>query len=522
MNPGRIRTVLFVPVLCAIPALALGQAPTPREAAGSTPAAPTPADTAEAAASAEAPPTITFIEVVSGGLTADRAAAMAIQTSDSIARVDAVVRVAEAGSMQALASVLPQITLSGRATYTNRIVNDLSTATPDQIALAQAAIDSVRADPANPSNGTIATLLEQVILGSANIRFPYYRSQYEFQAQLQYPVSAAIFTLLPLYRAAGFQVDAANVQRDIELAQIALRARESFYEHVRARAALAVATEALHTVEANRDQVRALVDAGVASRADLLQIEAQVANADVSVRNAALGVEISARALGILITADGEPIPQIEIGEDVSQPIEVSVEEVDQLEQTAFANRGELEAIRLSIRARTLEARAQSAARFPQLSVAANAQYANPNNRYIPQAREFRGSWDLNAVLSWSPNDTLVAEGRMRAARAQRDQLEAQTRELREAVRLEVTQAYQQLVATRATMDSATAAVTAAREAFRVRTEQLAQGVIVSTELLESRTALTRAELALVDASVQTRIAQARLVRATGGDVPQR
>jgi len=506
MTSGRLRITLAFFLAAPLPAIA--QAPTPVEVAQSAPATP--------------PPPVTFIEVVPGGLTADLAAQRAVATSDSIARADAVVRIAEAGSMQALSAVVPRLTLSGRATYTNNIQNNLSTSTPEEQALAQAAIDSIRADGTNPSNMTIANLFQGILGGTASISFPYYRSQYELAAQLQYPVTAAIFTYLPLYRAAGMQVDAAEIQRDIELAQIALRAREAFYEHVRARAALAVATEALGSVTAHRDQVRALLEAGVASRADLLQIEAQVANADVAMRNASLGVEISARALGILISAEGERIPQIEIGEDVSAPIEVSVGDVDALEAQAFDRRGELDALDLTRRARRIEARAQSAARFPQLSVAGNAQYANPNSRYIPQSREFRGSWDVSAVLSWSPNDTLVAQGRMRAASAQADELEAQARQIREAVRLEVTQAYQQLLAARATMDSATAAVTAARESYRVRTEQLAQGVIVSTELLDARTELTRAELALVDASVQTRIAQARLVRATGGDAAGR
>lgn len=501
---SRSLRFAFALVLAA-PAGALAQAPTPEQ-------------TARVAPAAEVPPPVTFVELVPGGLTADLAAQRAVSTSDSIARADAVVRIAEAGSMQAFSAVLPHLQLSGRATYTNAIQNDLSTATPEQVAALQTILNGIAADPSNDSNPAIAGVLGSIVNSSSAITFPYYRSQYEFQAQLQYPVTAAIFSYLPMYRAAGFQVDAATIQRDIELSQIALRAREAFYEHVRARAALAVATEARAAVTAHRDQVRALVEAGVASNADLLQIEAQVANADVAVRNATLGVDISARALGILITADGEAIPTIEIGEDVSAAIDVTVADVDQLEAEAFERRGELEALELSRRARRLEARAQSAARFPQLSVAANAQYANPNTRYIPQAREFRGSWDVSAVVSWSPNDTLVATGRMRAARAQLDQLDAQTREIREAVRLEVTQAYQQLIAARATMDSATAAVTAARESYRVRAEQLAQGVIVSTELLDARTELTRAELALVDASVQTRIAQARLTRATGAD----
>ena len=136
---------------------------------------------------------------------------------------------------------------------------------------------------------------------------------------------------------------------------------------------------------------------------------------------------------------------------------------------------------------------------MPQVALNAGVQYMNPNTRYIPQTRTFRTSWDLSAVITWSPNEAMRAEGRRRQASAALDQLDAQELELRDGVRLEVTQAYQQLHSAHATVTSAAAAVAAAEEAYRVRSEQLAHGVIVSVELADARTTLTRARLELVD-----------------------
>lgn len=452
-------------------------------------------------------------EVVAGGLTADEAAARAVATAPSLARANAVVRIAEAGAMQAFSGVLPRLSLTARATYTNNIVNNLATATPDQLAQALATADLVQ-DP------LAGQLFRQIFLSSSGLRFPYFRSQYELSAQLAYPVTTSLLTALPLYRAAGLNVDAARVQRDADLALIALRAREAFYEHVRARGALVVATDARDALRGHREQVNALVDAGVAARADLLQVEAQLASAEVAVQNATLGVDISARALGILIAGDDEEIPTIQIGEDVTTTVALPNGSIVELEARALEQRAEMVAINTSRQAHQLEARAHAAARYPQLSVVGNVQYMNPNTRYIPQTRSFRSSWDVSAVLTWSPNDMLTSEGRRRVALAQLDELDSQELALRDAVRLEVTQAYQSLLSTRATMESARAAVTAAEEAYRVRTEQLAQGVIVSTELADARIALTRARLELVDSSIQMRIARARMDRALGEGTP--
>lgn len=485
-------------------------------------AAPTPVDAARTVVGAGAPEHPEDAALVPGGLTADEAARRAIASSASLRRADAVVRIAEAGSMQAFAAVLPQLTLQGRATYTNRIVNNLASVSAEQQMVIDNQIAGISLDPTNDSNPAIAFLLDSIVSASANLRFPYYRSQYEFSAQLAYPVTAAVLTLLPTYRAMGRQVDAARIQRDIELAQIGLRAREAFYEHVRARGARVVAVEARDAVRAHRDQVQALVEAGVAARADLLQVEAQLASAEVAVTNAGLGVEISARALALLMTGDGEEAPEITIGEDVSVPVGVPEGGLHALEERALQHRPELVALELTASARRMEARAQSFARYPQLAVAGNVQYANPNNRYIPMTREFRTTWDISAVLSWSPNDMLVAEGRRRVAAAQAVELEEQQEQLRQGVRLEVTQAYQGLLTARASLASTEAAVAAATESYRVRTEQLAQGTIVATELADARTALTRAELERVDAAVQMRIARARLSRALGEDTAAR
>lgn len=478
------------------------------------PEVPAPEAVAREAAAPEEQPPSPLVEGSRPRMTADVAAERALATGASLRRVDATVMIAEAGSMQAFASVMPHLELRGRATYTSRIVNSFG-----QVSAAeQMLIDGAIANVTDPS----AQFLFSQILGSGSrLNFPYYRSQYELSATLSYPVTASLLTLLPLYRAAGRQVDAARLQRDVERAQIALRAREAYYEHVRAQGALAIATESRDTVRAHRERVSALVDAGVASRADLLAIEAQLASAEVAVQNAALGVELSGRALSLIVSGPDEPIvASFDVGLDFAQPPRLEFESAEAIEAQALEERAELRALELAREAREMEVRAHGASRFPQLSVAGSVQFANPNTRYIPQTRQFRTSWDLSALLTWSPNDAVIAEGRRRTAAAQLAEIEAQEEDLRDAVRLEVAQAFQAYLTASATYDSTAAAVVAAEESLRVREAQLAEGVVIATELADARTALLRAQLEHVDAAVSMHLAAARLRRAIGTDIP--
>ena len=58
--------------------------------------------------------------------------------------------------------------------------------------------------------------------------------------------------------------------------------------------------------------------------------------------------------------------------------------------------------------------------------------------------------------------------------------------------------------------------LTAAEESYRVRFEQLNAGAAVSSDLIDANTDVTRARLQIINASVDLRIADARLRRAVG------
>src|SRR5690606_35232341 len=132
------------------------------------------------------------------------------------------------------------------------------------------------------------------ISAAGNVSFPFFRSHFVFDAQLSYPVSAAFASVLPAYRAAGFAEQAARLQLDVERQTITMRVREAYYEDVRARGSLAAAALALEQATAHRDQVQAFVDVGTASRADLLRVEARVAQTRVMVAQARAGANIAA------------------------------------------------------------------------------------------------------------------------------------------------------------------------------------------------------------------------------------
>ncbi|MFW6087867.1 MAG: TolC family protein, partial [Myxococcota bacterium] len=209
------------------------------------------------------------------------------------------------------------------------------------------------------------------------------------------------------------------------------------------------------------------------------------------------------------------------VGEDLAElPAEVTPEATE-LVARAKKDRPEVKSLRLLIRAREREARAEAGRQWPQLALQGSVDYANPNQRIFPLTEEFRTTWQVGASLTWSPNTFLDARASAGQVRAEARQAEADLRSVEDAVELEVVQSLEQLEMAREALEAATAGVEAAEENYRVRFRQLQAGAAIQSDLVDADTELTRARLELLDAAIDVHLAHARLKRAVTGEAPE-
>src|SRR5690606_31851952 len=136
-----------------------------------------------------------------------------------------------------------------------------------------------------------------------------------------------------------------------------------------------------------------------------------------------------------------------------------------------------------------------------------------PQQRVFPQTQEFRHSWDVSAIVSWSPHDLLNGEAQASEARALRDQAEADLRSLEDGIRIQVTDAATSYIAAREALEAARVGVDAAEESYRVQLERYRAGAATLTDLTDAAGEQARAQLELVSAATTARIAQAALAR---------
>lgn len=479
-------------VLMMAPSLVAAQAPVPRPDQATLPEEP-PADASAAGVQLDrlwSP----------DGLTSEQAAAQAVETAPSMERARAMVLLAEAGAIRARQGVLPTLTLLASYTRLSPITAPTLFGSPEEL---QPVLDSIQ-DPA------VRTLFG----GLATARFPVLLDNYLFRASLSYPLSDLFVRAIPAYRAAKSASEAQRLQSEVEREIVSLRARETYFTMLRARGALLITEAALEQAVAQQRQIDALVAAGASARVESMRMQARVEAARGAVARARGGVASSERALRTLLHWPDER--EIVVGERLAELPELPPESPEQLVELARQQRVEFRAFQKMIDARKLETKARAGGVWPRLRVQGNFDYANPNQRFFPLEQVFRPTWDVGAILSWSPNDALEADVQTKEAQASLAQARANLDEFEDALHVEVVQAYEEFVASRAQLEAARLGIEAAEESYRVRFEQLQAGVAVMNELVESDAEVSRARIDLVDAAIGVHLAHARLQRAVG------
>jgi outer membrane protein TolC len=477
---SRIMLVLGLGLCAAAPALAQpARPPAPRPAAPRA-AAPSPARAAVPDDLAAFDHDLDTL-FSSGGLTADQAAARAATASPTVRRRVAELEVAIAQRETAQLAQVPVV--SGKASYTR-----LSRLPPPSI-------------PGIPAGSL----------------FPVILNNYLTEAQLVVPLSDYLVRFPALIDTARLGVQAARINKRSSELGAGQDARVAYYEWLRARLQVLIAQRQLVQVQRTLEQVRALAEVQRLSRADLMRVEAQEAEAEQTVDQLQNLAQLREEQLRILIgAAPGEPLAA---GEDIRTEVAVAgAAALGDLMNTALRQRLEFQAIDTGIAAKQRQRDAELANSLPRLSAFGVADYADPNQRFIPAQDEFKLTWSLGAQLTWTLNDALVAEASKRRLAAEANELRADRQSLENGTRIEVLSAQQSVALAQHALTTTQKGLAAAEESYRVRRELLNAERATAVELVDAETELTRARIAALNARVDLRVAQAQLNHAIGAD----
>ncbi len=452
---------------------------------------------------------------VPGGLTADQVAARTVAASHSVRAKLAEVDAARAKVTQTAVAFLPRLKVEAR--YTRLSPVNAGFGSGALVGAGNPGLLGVGPCPGGGGGQCVLDAAGQPV-GAAQFSIESLEDNYALTASLGIPISDYITRLSSATSGAEAGQRAAKLAHRAERLKVQSDARTLFYTWVLARGQVAVAGKSLERVRARRKDAEAAFTLGAISKADLMRLEALVANTELTRKETEVFEKISAERLAILMGAGTKP-PSAP-GEDVMRPPTRSASgSMDQLVAEALSKRLELQALAATRQAVSDGASAASAGRWPRLDAFGELTYANPNQRYFPPSRRWDATWAVGLSASWTINELFGGAAAAEELDASARGIEAQRRALSDGIRQEVMAAYLEREKARVAVSTSKRAVVAAEEGYRVATDLYRVGRATTTELIEAESDLFAARLGELNANIGLHIAEARLWHAAGRDI---
>ena len=315
------------------------------------------------------------------------------------------------------------------------------------------------------------------------------------------------------------EVSAAQARRAVEAAQQAYRetvqqkvlgVTTAYYELLRRAALQRVAEANIQRAQQTVDVVKAQVEVGVAAQKDVLQAEAELANAQVSLIQARNQVRLAEASLRSELGIGQEmPLQVAEVGNEEAEQLPPLVS-LDEYLREAFAQRPDYqrqrvgsEIQRLSLRLAEIQAGIQVQSDFTY------------GRRIEPDPGDTRS---FSVIATYPLFDGGATRAAVREARAGYDSALQQLEQLKLTVRLDVEQAYLTRAEAQERLHAAKKALEAAQVNYQAALESRKDGVSSLIEVINAQVALVNAETNYVQAIYDLLAADARLQRAIGKD----
>lgn len=484
------------------------------------PPVPKTADEAKASLGAD-DPIVKALAPRSGGLTLDQIAKGAAKNKASVRVKQAELRAAAARVDQALIAFFPRVSVTAQFSALSEVRNSFGSF--GNGALVGAANEGLlRVGPCidDPTRQCVVDSASMPVGAQkvGGLDLPVVTHFYQFVFTLAVPVSDYVLRLSQSYAASSKQERAKKLEVEAELLQIEADARIAYLQWARAKGNVVIAEEAEKTAKAHLEDVKRLFEAGLATKADVSRLEAQVAGAHQLVVEAKSFVDISEEQIRTLM---GSPAgTKLELGSDLlGQASAPPSESLDKLQLEAMKHRLEIRALDETVYSLKEVESITRAGYFPRVDAVANVIVANPNQRVFPQADKWDATWDAGVRITWTLNDIALTAAQVAEAKARTASVAEQKAALKDGLRLEVAAAYAEAVRASAARESAERALVAALESLAQQTDLFKRGKGTTVAVLDAEGEVVRARLRALDAQVGLIIARTKLEHATGRDV---
>jgi outer membrane protein len=465
-------------------------------------------------------PIVAALQPVSGGLTADEVARRSVESSPALAAKQAEVEAAEAQLEQTIYQFIPRVEGNITAMRLSRAKLDFGGGFGEGFLVGALTEGPLTLGPCI-EGGVFQCVVDSggLPVGAFPLAFDVPQpplNSIALKATLGVPISDYIARLPTAKKAGKAQIEAAELATTAELLTTQTDARVAYYDWIRAIASKVALQESLTRTQARLEDAQAAFEAGVASKADVMRLDAAVATLTAAIIRADNYQILAEQALALQMGED--EFPRYQIGDDLftPEPPLADVDDLPGLIEEAEQQRYEMKAFSASTESLDNAIKTTRAGYYPRLDAFGEALYANPNQRFFPLEQVFNGSWAVGASLTWVMNDAIQASAKVKELKANQRGLDAQREQLRRGLAMEVAAAYAERQSVLAEIEYIERATESAVEGYRVAVDLYQVGDATTTDILEAEYEQVDATLRNINAKINLRIANLKLMYATG------
>lgn len=269
----------------------------------------------------------------------------------------------------------------------------------------------------------------------------------------------------------------------------------------------------VNLVDTLRYNVNAMLEEGVATRADLLSVDVRLNEARIMLTKVDNGLSLSRMALA---TACGLPVDtQMTLADEAASSLGSQSQDAAPEMQDVFARRQDLEAVRMGIGMMRGQEKLALSSMLPKIGLVGAYAFSTPNlidgfNRHL------KGGFSVGAALTlpiwhWGGN-----YNKYRAAKAATNAQRLLLEDLEEKVTLQVNQAEFKYAEALKIYDTACSNMASAEENLRCARDGYKEGVLTTNDVMAAQTGWLQANSEKIDAEIGVHLCRTYLDKVLG------
>jgi len=337
-------------------------------------------------------------------------------------------------------------------------------------------------------------------------------NNYSLKLSLQQPLFTG-FRLSSLKNAAKFNYRSVEAENNEEKNKVAFEIQNAFWNYHKAEQIRNLIEENINQIALHLEDTKNFLMNDLVTRNDLLKLEVQYSNTELMRIDAENNVELLRiafnRAIGIELNS-----PSIIAAKKIN-PSQYDYN-LDEIITEAKGNRNDLKSLGYKIQAGEESIDAARAGWFPSIFLFGNFYYSRPNQRILPPEDKFNDTWDFGVSLNWDLWNWGYTSSQTTQAEENKLQAEVYLSKLKDAVEIEVYQAFLNYKKSLDRINVIQKSLEQAEENYRITKEKYNSQLATSSDLIDAEVSSLQAKTNLTNALVDYELTRIQLEKAIG------